>query len=86
MAGPRGFEPRVSGFGGLRTILVGIVRRLNPGWATDPVSTHPVLFYKLSFVATGVCKETGSRIFLGANERAGLLDLFDLPYVCDDLV
>ena len=23
VAGPRGFEPRVSGFGGLRTVLVG---------------------------------------------------------------
>ena len=49
VAGPRGFEPRVSGFGGLRTFLVGLVRRLNPGWATGPLFFHEICLYNLKF-------------------------------------
>ena len=82
MAGPRGFEPRVFGFGGLRIVLVGRFDALILSGLRAPFLTHAVPLCELSFVAQRLCRD----VFLGAYERAGLLDFFDLPYVCDDFV
>jgi hypothetical protein len=80
VAGPRGFEPRVFGFGGLRIVLVGRFDALIlSGLRTLFLSSVPLC--ELSFVVL-----LFGDVFLGAYERAGLLDFFDLPYVGDDFV
>ena len=65
MAGPRGFEPRVSGFGGLRTFLVGWFGALIQSGLRAPLCIHPVPLCKLSFVASCLCGDVFGG-FLGA--------------------
>ena len=76
MAGPRGFEPRISGSGGLRTVPFGRFGALSPCWATGPSPFEKLLCYIYVWVL----------LVLGAYEGVGLLNFWESSYVADDSV